>query len=263
MKFAKKMRLVEFDSTAPNLEHMYNQLLPDNEYAKPRVLSKLDSSMSEILNRNDIPDSKKLIFYNELLRKYLHFTNKNNSAHLVQSNNDVIPPSNFDLGDSFTQRSMTDLLPGRDSLDNITQPSVRDFFESLREENRQPSNNSLHEQPTSLSPNENHQANSLHNIEQPVVRQFFNALREGDPQNSLFQHEPHTSFITRSRTKARRDLTKQMNTTKTSKTKRKKTNSRKRKSDINLKNLSICPKSKFRIVEWKPYSATVEMNISD
>lgn len=252
MKYAKKMRLVEFDSATPNLHHMYNQLLPDKEYAEPRVLSKLDSSMSEILNRNDIPDSKKLIFYNQLLRKYLHFTNKNNSP---QSNN-------VDLEDSFTQPTMTELLPGRVSLDNITQPSVREFFESLREENTGPSNNnSLREQPTSLSPNENQQLarSSLENIEQPVVRQFFEALRDVSPNISLIQQKPHTPAITRSRTKAKRNLTKEMNTTKT----KKKTTSRKRKSDVKLKNLSICPKPKFRVVEWRPYSAAVEMNISD
>lgn len=109
MKFTKKMRLVECeDDINPNAQHV--SILPDDTYFQnPKVLYNLDTLMTEILLRKDLTDSEKSNLYGQALQKY----NRLNYAHQHSNVSHDHKP--------------------RDSLDNITNPSVREFFENVRE----------------------------------------------------------------------------------------------------------------------------------
>lgn len=111
MKFTKKMKLVECDDESATINQYSQQLNNDSEYTKPRVLSKLDTIMSQILYRKDIADSEKWKLYTQMLQRYQHFMNRD--------------PAQIGIN--------TQIPAERDSLDTITQPRVREFFEKARE----------------------------------------------------------------------------------------------------------------------------------
>lgn len=140
MKFAKKMKLVELENDISNQYHQPDNLLLDENYTKPKILSKLDALMTQILQRKDITDNDKWLMYKQALHRYLHFANK------------PVPP-NIERDDSNKHtNTLMDNYFSRDSIDMITQPSVREFFESARENPALPPSLSMSENELSLSP---------------------------------------------------------------------------------------------------------------
>lgn len=147
------MKLVEIDEN--NFSSYSNNAaqIDDDSYSKPRVMPTLDSAMNEIL-RAPISDGDKWKLYSQTLQRYLNhakFTARKidtNYSYLdkAENKNDSIPPSQpentFDI--SFDGVSPTSLfnMSGisniRDSIDGISQPSVRNFFEKAREINTIP-----------------------------------------------------------------------------------------------------------------------------
>lgn len=124
MKFAKKMRLVEIDNDFSN-DHSMNQSKlnsDDEKYTQPKVLSTLDKMMDEILRQNGLCDADKWTLYNQVLRRYLvNVKNKKDASILDFSKCNNILEST---------RNSHDV---RDSLDSISEPAVRSFFEKARE----------------------------------------------------------------------------------------------------------------------------------
>lgn len=132
------MKLVEVDDSTL-LSHT-NNTIDDESYSKPRVLSTLDNVMNEIL-RAQIPDADKWKLYSQALQRYLNHAkvNSTKNAPIIGNTNPEDNPFNFSLG-SFSERfqndvNMSGVQPLRDSLDSISQPSVRNFFEQARDHN--------------------------------------------------------------------------------------------------------------------------------
>lgn len=137
------MKLVEIDENISSCIPK-NERIDDEKYLKPCVLSALDSVMSEILNA-PISDVEKWGLYSQTLQKYLNrikFSSKEinsnvSNSHSVNNDETIVNPFNLSLSsmDSLRHASpleMSGVVPIRDSLDSISQPIVRNSFESAR-----------------------------------------------------------------------------------------------------------------------------------
>lgn len=142
MKYTKKMRLIDVDDdvTQPNIDSKYQLHPSDYNFAAPRMLSILDNSMSEILNRRDMDDGEKWIHYNQTLQKFLNYMKKMRPP----STQHPPPEQQNQTIDAFdghiSENNITGVQPIRDSLEYISQPSVRDFFIQLRDNNSNTNN---------------------------------------------------------------------------------------------------------------------------
>lgn len=124
MKFAKKMQLVEINNESVGDTQQSQQLKkPSNTgYMEPKTLYDLDSEMHSIINSNS-PDNEKWVLYNQALLRYLHFAAKIRSGH-----HEARATENMD-------QSFNNLLNNtHDTLNDISLPSVRDFFIKAREQ---------------------------------------------------------------------------------------------------------------------------------
>lgn len=142
MKYTKKMKLVEIGDNILTSGTNNTIHLDDDSYLKPRVLSTLDNVMSEIL-RAPISDGDKWKLYSQALQRYLNHakvtSRKSDCNFSVPMNNkESIPETeetfNFSL-DNISDMHRTELSGIshiRDSIDSISQPSVRTFFEQAR-----------------------------------------------------------------------------------------------------------------------------------
>lgn len=157
MKYAKKMKLIEVDDNTVHTRGDNNTYIDDEHYVKPRVLSTLDDIMNEILKTPSISDVDKWQLYSQALQRYLNHVKitYHNSTHSERENNATAPvedtfrnPCNSSLNFSLPQFDMSGMEPMRDSLDRISQPTVRNFFEKVRESNGQ---NNLPVSPSSSS----------------------------------------------------------------------------------------------------------------
>lgn len=163
MKYARKMKLVPFDDDSA-MNRTHSDGLSDKHFVTPRVLSTLDGVMNEILRRSDLNDGDKWRLYNQSLQRYLNFVKRNQ-----QKNDSVITPNHrknasaesldhlnelqsecVDRNDTidtflnqFSPNEISGIMPIRDSLDSISQPAVRSFFEKARESIPIPSHNSV------------------------------------------------------------------------------------------------------------------------
>lgn len=147
------MKLVEIDDNTTSTCN--NTRTDDENYTKPFVLSTLDNIMNEIL-RTPISDSDKWRLYSQALHKYLNhvkITTRNvpheqtyldKEISQKQSYPSSYPDSNWSennsVNESFNfslpaQLEMSGVEPIRDSLDSISQPGVRRFFENIRVSN--------------------------------------------------------------------------------------------------------------------------------
>lgn len=145
MKYAKKMKLVDIDdNTTHQPNNLYQTLQSDKNFVAPRTLSMLDGSMHDILNRRDLPDSEKWMLYNQTLQKFLNYMKSARSQHTlhkpsspsthhtpVQSEQRNHSLNLFD--DRISDHSLSGIFPLRDSIDLISQPNVRNFFQQMRE----------------------------------------------------------------------------------------------------------------------------------
>lgn len=100
-------------------------------------------------------DGEKWTLYSQALQKYLNHTKistRKNDANILPVNNNesnrfpVEESFNFSLGNISGRPSleMSGIMPLRDSLDSISQPAVRNFFEQARVANAsvsEPENN--------------------------------------------------------------------------------------------------------------------------
>lgn len=125
---------VDDDVTQPNIESpSYQPLQSDYNFTAPRMLSILDRSMNEILSCRDMDDSEKWLHYNQALQKFLNYMKK---ARVPSTHNIDVEQRNRTI-DAFdghiSEPNITGVHPLRDSLESISQPSVRDFFQQLRE----------------------------------------------------------------------------------------------------------------------------------
>lgn len=136
MKYAKKMKLVDIDdvSSQPAVHH-HQTLLTDDKFASTCTLSTLDNSMNEILNRSDIDDGEKWILYNQILQRFLSYMKKtrlpnvpNTSTGKDQRNG---TPEQFN--GHLSAHDISGIFQIKDSLDTISQPNVRNFFEKARQ----------------------------------------------------------------------------------------------------------------------------------
>lgn len=127
------MKLVDIDDdnvTHQVIESTYQTLPSDYNFTAPRVLSILDNSMSEILNCRDMDDSEKWILYNQTLQKFLNYMKKTRTpiTQHTQRNHTI---EAFD--GHISDHNITGIQPLRDSIEFISQPNVRDFFQQIRE----------------------------------------------------------------------------------------------------------------------------------
>lgn len=142
MKYAKKMKLVDIDDVTHSSSGPSNHSMPsDDNFITPRILSLLDNAMNDILNRSDVDDGEKWILYNQSLQRYLNYMKKTrspniNTQHATNTQLSGSEQWNRSLNpfDSHTSdHNLTGIVPIRDSIDNISQPNVRQFFEHARE----------------------------------------------------------------------------------------------------------------------------------
>lgn len=137
MKYTKKMKLVDIDEI-PLEQNNIATTMSDSNYASPRVLSSLDNIMSGVLNRNDLDDTDKWILYNQSLHRYLNFIKNQNQQQSIAKNHNQQPNNNdFEYTPSLfkpahSQFEISGVETLRDSLDSISQPIVREFFEKVR-----------------------------------------------------------------------------------------------------------------------------------
>lgn len=143
MKYAKKMKLVEIDDINISSCANNNVHIDDNSYSKPYVMSALDNAMNEILS-TPISDGDKWKLYSQTLQRYLNhskFTSRKIDTDFSYPVNKDISATenafNFSLGDISppNQFDMSGVERIRDSIDRISQPNVRNFFEKAREVN--------------------------------------------------------------------------------------------------------------------------------
>lgn len=147
MKYAKKMKLVEIDdnSQVPT-DQSYLSLPSDENVTAPRILSILDNFMNAILNRHDINDGEKWTLYNQALQRYLNHIKKSNVQNSVnQQSPNNIPFDDQDrrhTPDTFNNRisdhNISGVFPMKTSIENISEPIVRDFFEQARMRDENP-----------------------------------------------------------------------------------------------------------------------------
>lgn len=138
MKYAKKMKLVEIDD---NSQLSSLSMPTDENFSTPRILSILDNSMNGILNRHDINDGEKWTLYNQVLQRYLNHIKKLNAKNSVneQLSNSVQfndqehhrTPDTFD--NRISNNNISGIFRMKPSIDNISQPTVREFFEQARQ----------------------------------------------------------------------------------------------------------------------------------
>lgn len=164
MKFAKKMQLVEIGDMAQPTRTNNNIYADDESYSKPRVLSSLDNIMNEIL-KAPMSDGDKWKLYSQALHRYLNhakFASRNTDHNISQTVGDNetdpsaienpfnfssitnFPPHSFDIPHSSRDNSQFDVSGVsrmRDSLESISQPSVRNFFESYKTQNNSGTSN--------------------------------------------------------------------------------------------------------------------------
>lgn len=152
MKYAKKMKLVEVDDISSTNEdtHQHRHKVSDENYSKPYVLSSLDQLMSDILSKKGISDVEKWQLYSQSLQKYLNFVKtlsekSQTSINHSEVNQKVRPKdssilftpseiSDFNLSNPVDDSlNLSVLTPIRDSIDSISAPRVRHFFERARE----------------------------------------------------------------------------------------------------------------------------------
>lgn len=136
------MRLIEMDDNG-NTTQVYansNNQIDDDNFLKPRVLSTLDNVMSEILKTQNTTDVDKWYLYSQALQKYLNYVKMNskkvdNNSSYPDNNSKIIQQPEDRLNNSFLQFDISGVEPFRDSLDSISQPVVRNFFEKARQAN--------------------------------------------------------------------------------------------------------------------------------
>lgn len=136
MKYTKKMRLIDVDEddvTQPNIDSQYQSHPPDHKFVAPRMLSILDNSMNAILNRCDMDDGEKWIHYNQTLQKFLNHMKQTRLPNTQQIEGGRQNRTTDAFDGHISDHNITGIHPLRDSLDTISQPSVRDFFQQLRE----------------------------------------------------------------------------------------------------------------------------------
>lgn len=136
------MKLVEIDDDVPMTSTTQSHLsLPtDKQFTAPRTLSLLDNSMETILNRGDISDGEKWILYNQTLVRFLNHLRKSRPQKSnmqeqapnirIESSNSLhhhIPES---FNNSISHHNISGFHPIKSSIASISEPSVREFFES-------------------------------------------------------------------------------------------------------------------------------------
>lgn len=134
------MKLVEVDDKPLSSCTNNNMNIDDDSYSKPRVLSTLDNVMNGILEAK-IPDADKWMLYSQALQRYLNHA-KSNSNFVVPMNNskNINEPEEFEDAFNFSlDNEMSGINTLRDSIDSISQPGVRNFFEQIRQQKTQPS----------------------------------------------------------------------------------------------------------------------------
>lgn len=139
------MKLVEIDDNNLSPTGNIGVILDDNSYSNPRVMSTLDNAMNEIL-RAPMSDGDKWKLYSQALQRYLNHSknisrknDRNSSCPINNDGNKGVPAEesafNLSIGHIPHQFDMSGVDFIRDSLDSISQPSVRSFFERARENN--------------------------------------------------------------------------------------------------------------------------------
>lgn len=145
MKYAKKMKLVDIDEATSHQSHdSHHTLQSDTNFVAPRTLSLLDRAMNDILNRCDIPDNEKWMIYNQTLQKFLSYMRNKRTQDTIQNSPSTRHKSIQSEQRNHTQNtfdrhisnfSLNDIFPvtdARDSIDLISPPIVREFFEQAR-----------------------------------------------------------------------------------------------------------------------------------
>lgn len=173
MKYAKKMKLVEIDDSNISSNVINNSRIADEDYSKPFVLSTLDNVMNEIL-KAPMSDFDKWQLYSQTLQRYLNrvkVTSRKTEPNFTYPENNEErkrekDPFNFSLHplDSIkntlgsTSRldpfEISGVEPIRDSLDSISQPAVRNFFENARKSNVSPLATPSHNIQEEVSPSQ-------------------------------------------------------------------------------------------------------------
>lgn len=146
------MKLIEIDDNNIS-SNAYNndRYIDDEDYSKPRVLPTLDNIMNEILRTANISDVDKWRLYSQALQRYLNHlkiaskkkaenyeiksSHDHNSTYLEKNNNKHFQTLEDTFNFSLPQFDMSGVEAIRDSLDSISQPTVRIFFEKARNTN--------------------------------------------------------------------------------------------------------------------------------
>lgn len=137
MKHAKKMKLVEIDEIPHQTTDLsYLSLSSDGKLSSaPRTLSILDNSMNGILNRIRMEKSRHctIKYCRDILiiQKKKNQNTKNNTQSLgpaIHSRHSFTPHTFKGRVSDF---NMSGIETMKSSIDRITQPSVREFFQNV------------------------------------------------------------------------------------------------------------------------------------
>lgn len=134
MKYAKKMKLVEIDDIPQSTSHNH-VLLSDEQFTAPRTLSMLDNYMKIILERTDISDGEKWQLYSQTLQKYLNHMKRSEVPNLngqqfdSSISRDHTP---YTFNNRLSDHDISGIFPMKPSIENISQPTVRAFFEQAK-----------------------------------------------------------------------------------------------------------------------------------
>lgn len=134
MKYAKKMKLVEIDDIPHHSgEQSYLSHATDEKFTAPRTLSMLDKSMNAILECSDMDDGAKWTLYHQTLQRYLNHmrTTQKSNTHQLDENERMLTPDPFT--NHISDHNISGVFPIKDSINNISMPVVRDFFQNARE----------------------------------------------------------------------------------------------------------------------------------
>lgn len=158
------MQLVELDNINQPINNYQHNSIPINDetYSKPYVLSALDQLMDGILRKSGISDGDKWQLYNQSLQKYLNFVklqskkpqNLQNLQNPSESYRNLSKVDSAFCVPNDLSFNISGIEPLRDSLDSISVPIVRNFFEKIRENDGNFNNNYMMSSSSSLSKNE-------------------------------------------------------------------------------------------------------------
>lgn len=186
MKYAKKMRLVEFSENDKQHDQPLTSCIKDEEYHVPHALQSLDKEMEGILNDSTIDVDQKWLLYHQALQRYLGFIKRTRQSDYV---------------------NLTDTTAGRESSppDNLNtavdnqQPQRFSFSRSVSHTTSTPKNDSepviAYDLPIRIKKRLIHKQKQKHRLEKLLRKKLNNNIsKESTPQMQTIELNDDDEF---------------------------------------------------------------------